>query len=86
MRWINKGGINRATALDGGSDGLDLIRPLFDGIAEMLKPSGSAAYVETDPPIADGVMKLALEKFPQAGISLLTDLAGLTRTVSVEYS
>jgi release factor glutamine methyltransferase len=73
-------------ALDGGADGLDLIRPLFDGIAEMLKPSGSAAYIEIDPPIADDVMNLALEKFPQAGISLLTDLAGLTRTVSVEYS
>ena len=71
-------------ALDGGLDGLDLIRPLFEGIAEMLKPSGSAAYIEIDPPIADAVMQLALERFPHAGISLLTDLAGLTRCISIE--
>jgi release factor glutamine methyltransferase len=73
-------------ALDGGMDGLDVIRPLFTGIAERLKPTASAAYIEIDPPIADAVMKLALESFPHAGISLLTDLAGLTRTIAVEYS
>jgi release factor glutamine methyltransferase len=71
-------------ALDGGNDGLDVIRPLFVGIADMLKPSGSAVYIEIDPPIADAVMQLALEQFPHAGISLLMDLAGLTRCVAVE--
>jgi release factor glutamine methyltransferase len=71
-------------ALDGGNDGLDLIRPLFVGISAMLKPTGSAAYIEIDPPIEDAVMQLALEQFPHAGISLLTDLAGLTRCVSIE--
>jgi release factor glutamine methyltransferase len=71
-------------ALDGGFDGLDVIRPLFAGIADMLKPAGSAAYIEIDPPIEDAVMRLALEKFPHAGISLLTDMAGLTRCISIE--
>ncbi|NQW21378.1 MAG: peptide chain release factor N(5)-glutamine methyltransferase [Chloroflexi bacterium] len=71
-------------ALDGGVDGLDVIRPLFAGISKMLKPANSAAYIEIDPPIADAVMKLALETFPHAGIYLLTDLAGLIRCVSIE--
>ncbi len=71
-------------ALDGGSDGLDLIRPLFVGISKLLSPNASAAYVEIDPPIEDAVMELALEQFPHAGISLLTDLTGLTRCVSIE--
>ena len=73
-------------ALDGGNDGLNVIRPLLTGIAEKLKPTNSAAYIEIDPPIKDAVMKLALETFPHAGISLLTDLAGLTRCVSIEHA
>ena len=71
-------------ALDGGSDGLDVIRPLFEGIAALLKPNASAAYIEIDPPIEEAVMQLALEQFPHARISLLTDLAGLTRCISIE--
>ena len=73
-------------ALDGGIDGLDVIRPLFAGIAERLKPTASAAYVEIDPPIADAVMQLALETFPHTGISLLADLAGLTRCIAIEHA
>jgi methylase of polypeptide subunit release factors len=73
-------------ALDGGIDGLDVIRPLFAGIAERLKPTASAAYVEIDTPIADAVMQLALETFPHTGISLLTDLAGLTRCIAIEHA
>jgi release factor glutamine methyltransferase len=73
-------------ALDGGIDGLDVIRPLFAGIAERLKPTASAAYVEIDPPIADAVMQLALETFPHTGISLLADLAGLTRCIAIEHT
>ena len=71
-------------ALDGGDDGLDVIRPLFVGILEKLKPTNSAAYIEIDPPIQDTVMQLALATFPHAGISLLTDLSGLTRCVAIE--
>jgi release factor glutamine methyltransferase len=73
-------------ALEGGNDGLDVVRPLLEGIASMLKPTRSAAYIEIDPPIADDVLRLALDTFPHAGISLLTDLAGLTRCVSIEYA
>lgn len=71
-------------ALDGGTDGLDVIRPLFDGIRDHLKPAWSAAYIEIDPPIADECIELALKIFPEAGIALLTDFAGLARCVSIE--
>jgi release factor glutamine methyltransferase len=73
-------------ALYGGNDGLDVIRPLFEGIIKRLKPTNSAAYIEIDPPIEDAVLQLALATFPHAGISLLTDLAGLTRCVSIEHA
>lgn len=71
-------------ALDGGDDGLDVIRPLLDGIQVALKPGSSAAYIEIDPPIADSVLELVDEQFPEASISLLTDLAGLARCVAIE--
>jgi hypothetical protein len=61
-----------------------VIRLLFEGISAMLKSNASAAYIEIDPPIEEAVMQLALEQFPHAGISLLTDFAGLTRCVSIE--
>jgi hypothetical protein len=50
----------------------------------MLKPNASAAYIEIDPSIEEAVMQLAVATFPHAGISLLTDLAGLTRCISIE--
>jgi release factor glutamine methyltransferase len=73
-------------ALDGGNDGLDVIRPLFEGIFARLKPTNSAAYIEIDPPIEDTALALALEIFPHAVISLITDLAGLNRFVSIEHA
>ena len=71
-------------ALDGGVDGLRIIVPLLEEIPKMLKPSCSAAYVEIDPPIADSVLKAAQTKFPYAEVSILTDLAGLIRCISIE--
>lgn len=73
-------------ALDGGNDGLDVIRPLFEGIFARLKPTNSAAYIEIDPPIEDTALALALEIFPHAVISLITDLSGLNRFVSIEHA
>ena len=73
-----------ALALDGGNDGLDVIRPLLAGIRAALKPDSNAAYIEIDPPIADSVFELAGKEFPNASVSLLTDLAGLTRCLAIE--
>ena len=71
-------------ALDGGVDGLAIIVPILEEIPKMLKANCSAAYIEIDPPIADSVLKIALAKFPYAEVSILTDLAGLIRCISIE--
>jgi release factor glutamine methyltransferase len=73
-----------ALALDGGDDGLDVIRPLLLGVRGALMPDWSTAYIEIDPPIAEAVLELAGEEFPGGSISLLTDLAGLARCVAIE--
>lgn len=71
-------------ALDGGPDGIKVIAPLLEEIQRMLKPSYSAAYMEIDPPIAEIVLKTTQAKFPYAEVSILTDLAGLIRCISIE--
>jgi release factor glutamine methyltransferase len=71
-------------ALDGGVDGLAVIRPLLVDIRGALKPGWSAAYIEIDPPIADSAFELAGNQFPDASVSLLTDLAGLVRCLAIE--
>ena len=73
-------------ALDGGPDGTKVIAPLLEEIQKKLKPGYSAAYVEIDPPIADIALKIAQAKFSYAEVSILTDLAGLIRCVSIENS
>ena len=71
-------------ALDGGPDGTKVIAPLLEEIQKKLKPGYSAAYVEIDPPIADIALKIAQGKFSYAEVSILTDLAGLIRCISIE--
>ena len=71
-------------ALDGGVDGLGIIVPLLEEMPKMIKESCSAVYVEIDPPIADSVLKKTRAKFPYAEVSVLTDLAGLIRCISIE--
>ncbi len=73
-------------ALDGGPDGTKVIAPLLEEIQKKLKPGYSAAYVEIDPPIADISLKIAQAKFSYAEVSILTDLAGLIRCISIENS
>ena len=73
-------------ALDGGPDGTKVIAPLLEEIQKKLKPGYSAAYVEIDPPIADIALKIAQAKFSYAKVSILTDLAGLIRCISIENS
>ena len=73
-------------ALDGGPNGTKVISPLLEEIQQKLKPSYSAAYVEIDPPIADIALKTAQARFSYAEVSILTDLAGLIRCISIENS
>ena len=71
-----------ADALHGGDDGLDVIRRLLRQLPSKLKPGGSA-FIEIDPRQLEGVMGLAREAFPVAGVSFERDLLGLARVVII---
>ena len=72
-------------ALDGGNDGLDVIRPLLANIKNKLKQNRSAAFIEIDPPVERKVLQMAESQFPHGKISLLSDLSGLSRYISIEH-
>jgi release factor glutamine methyltransferase len=70
-------------ALDGGADGLALIRVLIDDAPRVLSPNGAIA-IELDPAHAHEAAKLAATRFPHAFIRIETDLSGRERLVIVE--
>ena len=61
-------------ALDGGADGLDLVRRLLRQAPDKLKPHG-IILLEMDPEQAPAVRELAGEIFPDAELSIEKDLA-----------
>ena len=63
-----------ASALDGGSDGLDLIRRLLTQAPERLKEHG-IILLELDPEQVPAVEELARQLFPEAETSVEKDLA-----------
>jgi release factor glutamine methyltransferase len=70
-------------ALDGGADGLDLIRRLIADAPRVLAPGG-ALGLEIDPGQRDEVFRLARDAFPAADANALPDLAGLDRHIVVQ--
>ena len=70
-------------ALDGGPDGLDLIRRLLGQARENLSRSG-IALLEIDPEHQAPLRQLAGDLFPGAAASVEQDLAGLDRIFVVE--
>jgi release factor glutamine methyltransferase len=71
------------SALDGGADGLDLIRQLLADAPRVLAPSGAIA-LEIDPSQCDEVVNLTQRAFPASDIQVLEDLAGLARHVTIQ--
>ena len=71
------------SALVSGNDGLDLIRTLLDDLPRVLVTNGAAIF-ELDPSQADNVAALARATFADATVSILSDLAGLARCVTIE--
>jgi release factor glutamine methyltransferase len=69
-------------ALDGGPDGLELIRRLLKNGPDRLAPGGMI-LLEIQYDQGDGVSMLAREVFPSAQVDVLKDLAGLDRLVRV---
>jgi release factor glutamine methyltransferase len=70
-------------ALDGGEDGLDIIRHLLPQAAEKLKPGG-CLLVEIGSTQGPAALQTAKVHFPQANIHVKKDLAGLDRLLVVE--
>lgn len=70
-------------ALDGGPDGLDLIRALLDRLPMVLRPDGSAV-LEIGSDQAELVAVAVGERMPGWTCEVLPDLAGLPRVARIE--
>ena len=73
-------GAEPTLALEGGENGLRLIRSLVVDLHRVLA-SGGAAVLELDPSQADTVASWLRRRFPEAEVAVLPDLAGLARHV-----
>ena len=71
-------------ALDGGPDGMSVIRPLLASLGSFLAGPAGLALIEIDPPVAAESARLARAALPGARVDVLTDLAGLERVLAVE--
>lgn len=70
-------------ALDGGNDGLTLIRRLLEQAPQRLNPGG-LILLEIEYRQGKEVKKLALNAFPKANITVQADLAGHDRLVLIQ--
>jgi len=71
-----------ALALDGGPDGLDLVRRLLTQAEDKLKESG-IILLELDPEQVPIVQELALKHFPEGATSVEQDLARMDRILAI---
>lgn len=67
-------------ALDGGPDGLDLVRAVIADLPRILAPDGAAGF-EIDPSQVDAVSMLLDRALPGTKIRIIDDLARLSRHV-----
>ena len=72
-------------ALDGGPDGLGVIRRLLQQSSEKLKPGG-VMLLEMDPRQVDPLQELARKLFPSAAVTIEQDLAHLDRILIVDLA
>ena len=70
-------------ALDGGTDGLGLIRRLLEDAPRYLAPKG-AAMLEIDSSHGEAALELANKFFPEAENKLIKDLSGRDRFISIQ--
>ncbi len=70
------------TALDGGSDGLDLIRMLLEQLQTRLV-TPYCILLEIEYRQGESVSELASRKFPQASVTVFKDFAGLDRIARI---
>ncbi len=70
-------------ALDGGPDGLNIVRRLLEDAPQYLAPAG-LLLLEIDASQGISALRLAQEAFPSATVNLLPDLVGHDRLIHVE--
>ena len=70
-------------ALDGGKEGMEVIRRLLRQAPYKMN-AGGCALIEISPEQSDAARKTAREQFPRADISVLNDLLGLPRCLVVQ--
>ena len=71
-------------ALDGGTDGMDILQPLIESLPNLLHQRvPTAAFIEIDPPVAEACLKTAHASMPNAEIQIHLDFAGLERVLVV---
>jgi release factor glutamine methyltransferase len=70
-------------ALDGGADGLDLIRTLLAQAPDYLRPGG-AVCLEFGIGQRDAMVELARSAFPVARIEVHDDFSGIPRVIVIE--
>ena len=71
-------------ALDGGPDGMNVLRPLIQSLPKLLHNNGpTAAFIEIDPPVVKSCLETARETLPEAEIQIHRDYAGLERFLVV---
>lgn len=73
-----------ALALDGGADGLEVIRRFLAQAPQVLRPMG-AVFLEIGAGQGAAVTALARAAFPRAVVRLLQDAAGLDRIVAITH-
>jgi release factor glutamine methyltransferase len=67
-----------ALALDGGHDGLDVVRRLLPRLPEVLAPGGTA-LLEIGADQGDAIGRLVNDRLPSWSCTVVPDLAGLPR-------
>lgn len=82
---VNSIAFEPETALDGGEDGLRLLRPFFSLSAPHLQNPG-LLLAETEAELGAETLALAQENFPEARIDLLKDLNQRDRLVRVQLA
>lgn len=70
-------------ALDGGAGGLEIVERIIDQATSRVFPR-FAMIIEIDPGQADAASALARERFPTADVSVVPDLSGRVRFISIE--
>jgi release factor glutamine methyltransferase len=72
-------------ALDGGPDGLNLVRQVINDLPRILSPGGAAGF-EIDPSQAETVSSLLQATLPDSTTQVIYDLARLSRHIVVTRS